>query len=204
MWLARTCTQSTRLVKSTQVWSGPAPSPTLEYSLFIAHLSRPRHQIYSLQSGPVHSTSLCPVFGGILNSVLLAAIPYSGRLLPSAASIRAHAHPDTLHSLGPDSTLINPSFSSSTQSIHSVHPTINLTPTHPHRAPSTPPATSATERKAGNPLQSSPEREKQWTRNNRTGPIVARIGYLTASKVIALSRVGRTLSGNSMVSQVFY
>lgn len=95
-----------------------------------------RHRIYSLQSGPVHSTSLRPVLGGILNSVFLDAIPLSRRLLPSAASIRALAHSDTLHSLGPDSTLINPSFSSFYPfhpSTHQSTPLTHITQPQHHR-----------------------------------------------------------------------
>lgn len=45
------------------------------------------------------------------------------------------------------------------------------------------------------------KRGSRRTRNTRSDSIVARIAYLTAPKVIALSRVGRTLSDNSMVSQ---
>lgn len=55
----------------------PSPAPTLEYSLLLP-ICPSRHQIYSLQFGPVHFPSLRPVFGGFLNSVFLTLYPTLG------------------------------------------------------------------------------------------------------------------------------
>lgn len=164
-------------VHPSLVRPSPAPTnPTLEYSLLLPFCPVTRHQIYSLQSGPVHSTSRSPRLWWLPELRFPHAIPHSGRLLPSAASIRAHAHSDTLHSLGLDSTLIQslPSLSS-TQSIHSsIHPSIHT------RSPTSPSFNDREEIRI--PTAVTTRARNKRARIDRSSLIVARIGYFTASK----------------------